>query len=250
MMRGFSRAWCRFRAWLTPELVWHAPPELSPRAGEIILRLMGLDAGNIPRRLRVLDFGCGKGRYLRLFASLLPEAELFGCDVEVQGVEQVRRDGFVAAVLDPEVAKLPYDDASFDFVYSSNVVEHIPRPLYEQYLREVRRVLKPGGRFVVGTPNYPIKRLYDMFTMIGNPAWRYYLFDDPTHVNKLSCRRLERDLAEVFDKVHLEATQLFMQRRVRVLRRVSIRRRLRYFGNKLVGYATVDTEFGLRPPRV
>jgi ubiquinone/menaquinone biosynthesis C-methylase UbiE len=47
---------------------------------------------------------------------------------------------------------LPFADASFDLLTANMVVEHIPEP--EEFLRDIRRVLKPGGRFLFHTPNY------------------------------------------------------------------------------------------------
>lgn len=46
---------------------------------------------------------------------------------------------------------IPYDDSTFDIVFSDNVLEHLDNP--EEVFAEVRRVLKPGGTFLVKTPN-------------------------------------------------------------------------------------------------
>lgn len=57
---------------------------------------------------------------------------------------------FVLATVPP----LPFADATFDFVVSFQVIEHIKRD--KLFISEVRRVLKPGGRFIVSTPNRPM----------------------------------------------------------------------------------------------
>lgn len=50
-----------------------------------------------------------------------------------------------------DIRKLPYPDNFFDFVYTMGTIEHIPRPI--EAMREIYRVLKPGGRAVIGVPN-------------------------------------------------------------------------------------------------
>jgi len=50
-----------------------------------------------------------------------------------------------------DIRKLPYPDNYFDFVYTMGTIEHIPQPI--DAMREIYRVLKPGGRAVIGVPN-------------------------------------------------------------------------------------------------
>lgn len=50
-----------------------------------------------------------------------------------------------------DIRNLPYPGNSFDFVYTMGTIEHIPRPI--EAVREIYRVLKPGGRAVIGVPN-------------------------------------------------------------------------------------------------
>jgi SAM-dependent methyltransferase len=56
--------------------------------------------------------------------------------------------------LEAKVPPLPFADDSFDCVVSFQVIEHIKRD--RAFVEEVRRVLKPGGRFIVSTPNRPM----------------------------------------------------------------------------------------------
>jgi SAM-dependent methyltransferase len=103
-------------------------------------------------------------------------------------------------------------------------------------LEEIHRILRPGGRFLVGTPNYPFKRIYDMWKALTTGFFRYYFFDDPTHCNKLSILQLERDLAKQFVDIHLDPTHILFQKRFSLLQRANVRRRLRIFGDKIFGY--------------
>jgi SAM-dependent methyltransferase len=212
---------------------WDAP--LAPATALRTLSLCGLEPGRRRGELRALDFGCGGGRYLDLLATVLPRENLFGLEIDPEQVERVLAKGFRCERLDPVSARLPFADACLDLVLSSNVIEHIPRPVYLRFLAEIHRVLRPGGRFVVGTPNYPVKRLYDLRKAFSSGFARYYLFDDPTHCNRLSVLRLERDLARHFREVRLEPSEICLERRIAWLRRPGVRRRLRWLGDKVSG---------------
>ena len=96
---------------------------------------------------RLLVVGCGSGREAAVLADML-EARTTGIDL----VEDF--DTLAAARADlrrGDATSLDFADASFDFIYSYHALEHIPDHL--QALREMRRVLRPGGGFCIGTPN-------------------------------------------------------------------------------------------------
>ncbi len=203
-----------------------------------ILGIMGIDPEADNSAYRLLDFGCGAGRYLSCFADYFSPVNLYGVDTDPAALENVRKLGFQGLILNPEKAALPFEDAQFDFVFSSNVIEHIPRPIYLQYLAEIHRVLKPGGVFAVGAPNYPFKRVYDMFKVLKQKTpeeRRYYLFDDPTHCNKASVLRVEKDLARYFEQIHLMPSAILGQKKFRFLRKPEVQYRLRVLGDKFFG---------------
>jgi SAM-dependent methyltransferase len=91
---------------------------------------------------RTLDIGCGIGDMLRFRPGTI------GVDINPRNVDYCRQLGFEARVMIPD--ELPFATGSFDSAILDNVLEHIvdPAPL----LAEVRRVLRPGGSFVVGVP--------------------------------------------------------------------------------------------------
>lgn len=92
---------------------------------------------------RVLDVGCGIGDMLRF----LPNAT--GTDIDPMIVEWCRSAGLNVHLM--TVGHLPFSDAAaFDSVILDNVLEHIMDP--RLLLQEIRRVLRAGGRFVVGVP--------------------------------------------------------------------------------------------------
>ncbi len=93
---------------------------------------------------RTLDIGCGSSRIL----LDLPGA--VGLDVSLAKVRFMGRKG--CPTLRGSVYALPFPDGAFDEVVFSQVIEHIPpKP---QIMGEVRRVLRPGGRLIIGTPDY------------------------------------------------------------------------------------------------
>lgn len=100
---------------------------------------------------RVLEIGCGTGSLLLLVKKAQPAAEVVGLDPDPNALAIARRKARRAGVelsLDQGFADaLPYPDASFDRVLSSFMFHHLSRDVKEKTLREVRRVLKPGGRF-------------------------------------------------------------------------------------------------------
>lgn len=94
---------------------------------------------------RCLDAGCGGGRYSIAMAQL--GATVVGCDISREGIEDCkRRAGHLASIdfRQASVLDLPFPDESFDFVCSSGVLHHTTDP--ELGLREITRVLRPGGR--------------------------------------------------------------------------------------------------------
>ena len=96
---------------------------------------------------RVLDVGCGNGERLALLKTLGWNVK--GIDPDREAVEKAKQMGLDADCADPKAMDYPND--SFDAVISSHVIEHSPQPL--EMLAECARVLKPGGRLVVVTPN-------------------------------------------------------------------------------------------------
>jgi SAM-dependent methyltransferase len=103
--------------------------------------------GHPPAHLRsALDFGCGTGRVLPHFAGLAANCQCTGCDVDQTAVDWAasHRPGQRWS-LSSFAPPLPYAAESFELVYSISVFSHLDRGLQDQWLRELRRVLVPGG---------------------------------------------------------------------------------------------------------
>ncbi len=105
-----------------------------------------------PERMRLLDIGCGTGRTLHQLSRAHPTMQLHGVDLSPAYIRMARRRlGEVAeltlAVENGEV--LPWSDATFDIVTSTYMFHELPRNARRNVVREMLRVLKPGGLLVI-----------------------------------------------------------------------------------------------------
>jgi 2-polyprenyl-6-hydroxyphenyl methylase/3-demethylubiquinone-9 3-methyltransferase len=105
-----------------------------------------------------LDVGCGLGDFSESLAQ--SGACVVACDIGPTLVEQTRRRvGCAAEVADALALEDHFGSERFDLVVSSECIEHTPEP--EAAVRQMVRVLKPGGLIVLSTPNwlwYPVVR--------------------------------------------------------------------------------------------
>ena len=92
---------------------------------------------------RILDFGCGEGKFLDTLRGVCPPAELHGADVQ-------RPLGATSFLFHDLAAGPPMEDASVDGVTALDVFEHVSDP--ETALERIRRMLRPGGVFHAFVP--------------------------------------------------------------------------------------------------
>lgn len=140
--------------------------------------------GVVTRQAKILEIGSGKGRLLH---------HLVAGGYDARGVE--RNPAFIAESRElfgelPLVAvdseRLPAADGSIDVVLSFDVLEHIPDT--DAHLREVRRVLRAGGHYLLQTPNKWTNAAFETIRWRSFTAWKI------EHCSLHSFRQLRRRL--------------------------------------------------------
>jgi ubiquinone/menaquinone biosynthesis C-methylase UbiE len=145
--------------------VSHANRAYLPAAGldlllplyDPLVKLLGADRArrklfeqaSVQPNQHVLDIGWGTGTLAVAIKRWLPGVEVIGLDPDPRALARSRRKAERAGVsirFDRGFAnELPYSDGSFDRVFSSLMFHHLPHDTKLATMREVRRVLKPGG---------------------------------------------------------------------------------------------------------
>lgn len=113
-------------------------------------RLIRKDAFDVRGCKRILDAGCGNGRYSKfLLKNADPDALLTSFDLSPKMLAraQFRLKSDRVSHLRADLTRLPYADAAFDAIVCGWVLEHLPDPL--PGLRELSRVLMPGGKLLL-----------------------------------------------------------------------------------------------------
>ena len=115
----------------------------------------------------ILDVGCGTGANLKMLASY---GKVEGVDISPQAVEFCRQRGLESVKLGA-AEQLPYEDNSFELVTALDVLEHLDDDVAG--LREMRRLLRPGGRVLLFVPAFMF--LWGVQDDVSNHRRRYTL---------------------------------------------------------------------------
>lgn len=138
---------------------WHGRITLrNMNRGHAELTAWGLRHVSVKSGDTILDVGCGGGATVARLADLATEGKVFGIDYSKESVAAARKEnrgpiaeGRVEIVLG-SVSHLPFTDGMFDFVTA--VETHYFWPDLDGDMREIVRVLKPGGRFLLVAEAY------------------------------------------------------------------------------------------------
>jgi SAM-dependent methyltransferase len=102
--------------------------------------------------LTILDAGCGTGFNLGHYKAGKGR-DVFGLDVSMDALQWVRKRGS-SRVAQASVADIPFKSETFDVVFSFDVLQTLPPELSDHAIREMHRVLKPGGHLFVRAPAF------------------------------------------------------------------------------------------------
>jgi ubiquinone/menaquinone biosynthesis C-methylase UbiE len=155
----------------------HFPSTIDPRIYHV--KLIRQHLGDLAGQ-RVLDVGCGKGRFARIFQQQEPAAEIWGLDIS----EEMLR--FVPAPVHTRagsMTELPFADGFFDAAYATESLEHAVE--IERAVAEICRVVKPGGRIAV------IDKNAEKWGRLETPEWERWF------TRKELERLLARDCSQV-----------------------------------------------------
>ncbi len=178
-LRLFHRMWRLRNSVSFPDYDWRAHDSRIPLQRYWQRRRYRLILDMTPPDVKTLDAGCGSSKIL----AALPNA--IGMDLRHDKLRFMQRTNKL--LVQGDSCALPFPDEHFDCVISSQVIEHIPDE-GGRLLNECTRVLKPGGIFVLGTPDYGnwewrlIERLYDL------AAPGAYAVEHVTHYSLASLR--------------------------------------------------------------
>lgn len=114
--------------------------------------------------MRALNIWSRTGEAIGYFRARAPHLDLVNAEVSPRMIEQARARYPSETFVSTDLRSLPFADGEFDFILSLETLEHTPEPL--RFLRELARVLKPGGRLVLSCPpataELPL-RIYELF---------------------------------------------------------------------------------------
>jgi methionine biosynthesis protein MetW len=109
---------------------------------------------------RLLDVGCGEGTLGQLARTMF--REVHGIDIAEDAVRLSREKGLITHRVNLNTEPAPYSDNTFDTVVTLDVIEHMFDPI--RFIRELHRILRPGGHLVLSTPN--IRKIQRVLTLI------------------------------------------------------------------------------------
>jgi len=139
---------------------------------------------------QVLEIGCGTGCDLLQFAR--HGAIATGLDITDQHLELARRRvGNLATVVKGDMRNLPFEDSSFDYIYSHGVIHHSDEP--QKIGLEIMRVLKPGGRF-----NIHVYALWSesslLYRLKYGAKWKQHVENstDPVYLEQYTAAKLRK----------------------------------------------------------
>ena len=166
----------------------HFPSTIDPRIYHVklIREHLGALAGK-----RVLDVGCGKGRFARVFHEQEPEAELWGLDISEAMLKYVPEGIRTRA---GSMTELPFETEFFDGAYATESLEHAVE--IEKAVSEICRAVKPGGRIAI------IDKNAEQWGKLKTPEWeRWFTRRELERLLRRHCRKVSSRLISYWEDV-------------------------------------------------
>lgn len=155
----------------------HFPSTIDPRIYHVQL-ILGF-FGELGSR-RVLDVGCGKGRFARVLQERNPAARICALDLAVSMLNCISGGPLPCA---GSMTALPFADRAFDCAYATESLEHAVE--IERAVAEICRVVTPGGRIVI------IDKNAEQWGRLKTPEWeRWFRREDLERLLRRHCREV------------------------------------------------------------
>lgn len=136
---------------------------------------------------KVLEVGCGAGGMTKAVKFYRPDLEVYGLDISETAIKTAKKDPQRVKFLVGDSYKLPFKNDCFDAVFLFDVLEHLEKT--EAAIKEIYRVLKPGGIFHSYTPCEGSPSNYDFwFRKLGWKEKEIYA----GHIQKFNAKDLEK----------------------------------------------------------
>lgn len=166
----------------------HFPATIDPRIYHV--KLIGEHLGDLSGK-RVLDVGCGKGRFARIFQERAPEAELWGLDISPEMLRFVPEGIHTRA---GSMTELPFEDGYFDGAYATESLEHAVE--IDRAVSEICRVVKPGGRIAI------IDKNAEHWGRLETPEWeRWFTRKELEKMLGRHCRQVSSKFISYWEDV-------------------------------------------------
>ncbi len=160
----------------------------------------------------ILEIGCGRGGFSHFLSTLAP-MRVFACDYSASAIEIAKQkyEHPLITWKQEDIMSLRFKDETFDTAISCETIEHVPDP--QKAIRELYRVVKPGGKLFLTCPNY--FNLFGIWCsyrwMIGKP----FTEGGQPFVNYILMPRIYRWMRSAGFKVeHFSSSELILPARV------------------------------------